>query len=195
MNTKPDDELLALWVEDELHGADYHAVEAWAASQPEWQAHRETARNLKPLMARALSSAEDIPAADFFQARLLRQLQQTAESPAPSVASASVSKPRHAGFRWLPYAAAACLTAVGFWGGTMISKPPMIVMSTPEDHSGIPILYTPERGVQAAFFDSKPADAGVILLDGVQAIPDSFEIPETASTDNESMKATADLAW
>jgi hypothetical protein len=168
-------------------------VEAWAGSNPEWLAHRETARQIKPLMARALSSTEDIPAGDFFQARLLRQLELPGESPAP--AAEIKAKPRHAGFRWLPYAAAACLTAIGFWSGTLISKPPMIVVSSQEDHSGIPILYTPEQGVQAAFFDSKPADAGVILLDGVQAIPDSFEVPETAATDNDSIKATADLDW
>jgi hypothetical protein len=52
------------------------------------------------------------------------------------------------------------------------------------------VLYTPEKGVNAEYFAS--ADAEIIVLDGVAAIPDTFELPETAST-HETPPATADI--
>jgi hypothetical protein len=61
-----------------------------------------------------------------------------------------------------------------------------------------PIIYTPEKGVEAEWFSSSAAMATVIVLNGVQAIPDSTdfshtvylnrarEIDSTAGTDSEN---------
>ena len=46
----------------------------------------------------------------------------------------------------------------------------------------MPLVYTPEQGVEAEVFQSDGADGVVIVLDGVAAIPDSFETVEEDTT-------------
>ncbi len=177
MNTNPAEETLALWVEDELHGPELAAVDAWAAGRPEWLAHREDARKVKALFRRAeLSAAEEPPYPDFFNTKIAQAISAT---PAASVPA---PKPLN-WFRWFMPAAVAAAMALCFWAGTHITPSPAGPggSATPvASASAEPFLYVPERGVQAAYFTSAVADAGVIVLDGVAAIPDSFELPETA---------------
>ena len=44
MNTNPDEATLALWLDDELTGAELAAVDAWSIQQPEQIAAREEVR-------------------------------------------------------------------------------------------------------------------------------------------------------
>src|SRR5687768_12723571 len=74
MNTIPDDELLALWVEDELSGPSTASVDAWASAQPEWLEHRELARQMKPLLRANVPASEEPPYAEFFNARIAREM-------------------------------------------------------------------------------------------------------------------------
>ncbi|MCW1916172.1 hypothetical protein OJ996_21460 [Luteolibacter sp. GHJ8] len=186
MNTMPDEELLALWVEDELDSASAAGVEAWAATQPEWLARREDARQLKALFRRAnMPSAEEPPYADFFNSRISREIAREAAAAAP--AAPAPARERNF-FRWLLPATAVAGMALCFWAGTRLvpSAPAPVTVEAP------PVLYTPEKGVNAEYFASSSADAEVIVLDGVAAIPDTFELPETASTDR-GPAATADI--
>lgn len=179
MNTTPDEEILALWVEDELHGPQLAQVDAWAVSQPEWLSHREDARRTKSLLRAILPAAEEPPYAEFFNARIAREIATLEVQDAPQ----SSRKPR----RWLTWAmptAAAAGMALCFWAGTYV--PPGNVAAGGAPHHPAtsayePSLYTPESGVKAAWYASTAADSSIIVLDGVAAIPDSFEIPETAA--------------
>ncbi len=186
----PDEELLALWVEDELDGSSAAAVEAWAASQPEWLERREQARQLKPLLQAALPGREDPPYAEFFNARIGREIAREAAALGP----ASPGETPSSGFwKWFLPATAVAGMALCFWGGTRFGPTVAADNATatiPAEQ--MPIVYTPEKGVNAAYFASAPADAMVIVLDGVAAIPDSFEIPETAAVE-EPMDSTASL--
>lgn len=186
----PDEELLALWVEDELEGESAATVNAWANAQPEWLAHREQARQVKSLLRAHLPASEEPPYAEFFNSRISREIAREASSAAAVAAPAAiVAKP----WRWFLPATAVAGMALCFWAGTRVvpgSGPiagPQIV-----DQISAPILYTPEKGVNAAYFASAPADAMVIVLDGVAAIPDSFEVPDTAAVE-EAPPATVDI--
>lgn len=188
MNTNPTEEALALWVEDELHGAEAVVVDAWAAGHPEWLAHREDARKVKALLKAALPAAEEPPYPDFFNTKIARSI-----SAARPAAVAPKVRPME-WFRWFMPAAAAAGMAICFWAGMKVNSSPsdgtgmagvVPVVSVPE-----PFLYVPEKGVKAAYYASSVADAGVIVLDGVAAIPDSFEVPETAAI-REEAPATA----
>lgn len=169
MNTKPDDEILALWVEDELEASRAADVDAWAQGQPEWLAHREVARETKALFGQAGLPVQDVPYGEFFNARIQREIAE------PQVPAAVVSARRKTG--WLVPATAAAGIALGFWAGrgagpeTDATPPPVAEMA--------PVLYTPEQGVDAELVTV--GDATVIVLDGVHAIPDSWELPETAA--------------
>ncbi len=52
-----------------------------------------------------------------------------------------------------------------------------------------PVLYTPTKGVNAEYVAAD--DATVILLAGVDAIPDSWEIPETAVLEKEGPRTAS----
>lgn len=194
MNTTPADEILALWVEDELHGPELAAVDAWASAHPEWLGHREDARRVKGLLQAALPAAEEPPYPDFFNSRIAREI--TAQA-APRAAVASVPAPaRTSWWRWWMPATAFAGMALCFWAGTHVPKSAPVVVHQAPPPSPVaskyePYLYTPEKGVKAAYFASNGGDSSIIVLEGVSAIPDSFEIPDTAALE-EPPTSTAD---
>lgn len=192
MNTTPDETLLALWVEDELDTTSQSAVEAWAAAQPEWLERRELARRMKGLMQAHLPAVEEPPYAEFFNARVAREILR-GDTPAAPVAP-TVTAPGKS-WRWFLPATAVAGMALCFWAGTRMVPASGVVENppTPPALAPAPVLYTPEKGVKAAYFASEPADAMVIVLDGVAAIPDSFEVPDTASAVDRPDSETADL--
>jgi hypothetical protein len=199
MNTTPDEERLALWVEDELDATSQAAVEAWAATQPEWLERREVARQMKPLLRGSLPAAEEPPYAEFFNARIAREIERESadlapEAPAAGSPVAPMMVVPGKTWRWFLPATAVAGMVLCFWAGTRITPPAVTVTGTsPIVPVAAPVLYTPEQGVKADYFASAPADAMVIVLDGVAAIPDSFEVPETASTGEDPGATTADI--
>jgi hypothetical protein len=200
MNTTPDEERLALWVEDELDATSQAAVDAWVATQqPEWLERREIARQMKALLRGSLPASEEPPYSEFFNARIAREIERESADAAPVAPAAAaavapmVQAPGRT-WRWFLPATAVAGMVLCFWAGTRITPPAVNVTGTsPIVPVAAPVLYTPEQGVKADYFASAPADAMVIVLDGVAAIPDSFEVPETASTGDGPGATTADI--
>lgn len=183
----PDEEVLALWVEDELQGPEAAAVDAWAATQPEWLEHRAQAREMKSLLRAHLPAAEEPPYADFFNTRISREIARESAAGTPEAAPVFRAASWRSAWRWFLPATAVAGMALCFWAGTKLVPDTKV----PAPLAVAPVLYTPEKGVSADYVASK--DAMVIVLDGVSAIPDSFEIPETASVEEEKPAATADI--
>lgn len=177
MNTKPDDELLALWVEDELDAETAARVDAWASLQPEWVERREQARWSRELLGRTLGGPAEVPHAEFFNARIRREIELAA--PAAGGAPAP-GKVRRGPWLWLMPATAAAGMALGFLlghGGDRGTAAPPVAAEL------APVLYTPEKGVEVEYVGGE--EATVIVLAGVQAIPDEWEVPETAMVEPE----------
>jgi len=187
MNTTPDEELLALWVDDALEGPSAAEVDAWASNQPEWLERREQARQVTPWLKAGLPAAEEPPYAEFFNARIAREIGREAGGAVAPTFSRSRGL-----WNWFLPATAVAGMVLCFWAGTRMVPAPVVAAPDPVAGPPAPYLYTPEKGVKAAYFASEPADAMVIVLDGLAAIPDSFEIPETASV-KEPEEATAVL--
>lgn len=174
MNTKPDDTTLALWLDDELEGEELTQVEAWAAQHPETLAAREEIRRWRQMISASLPASEEPPAADFFNERIQHAIRETSHK--ASAASNVVSWHR----LWMPLAACAGM-ALAFWLGMTTHNnqeqaPVLVNVPTPVE---LPYIYTPEHGVDAESFDN--AEATVIVLSGVDAIPDAIDFSETAS--------------
>ena len=170
MNTPPDDNTLALWLDDELEGEELAQVEAWAADQPEQLAAREQVREWRKMIGNSLPAAEEPPAAEFFNERIQHAIRENSShaSPAPE---------RRKSFNavWMPLAACAGMV-LAFWLGAIVQ---------PADNPGstadtTPHLYTPEQGVNAQWIASTDAEATVIVLDGVSAIPDEVDFTAVA---------------
>ena len=116
MNTNPDETTLALWLDDELHGEELAAVEAWAASHPEQLAAREEVRRWREMVASAMPAAEEPPAAEFFNARIAHAIQEPAAEPA------NVAK-RRISWRSVLMPLAACAgMALTFWLGVKMNS-------------------------------------------------------------------------
>jgi len=180
MNTKPDDETLALWLDDELEGDAFSSVDAWASGQPDQLAARQAIRDWRETISAAIPKEEEPPYPEFFNSRVQAAIADLEKSP-QQVMGAKISWWRSAWF--MPTAAAAGM-ALAFWMGTRTSTnvaPPTVV----EVSSSTPVVYTPETGVRADYFASRNADATVIVLDGVPALSDSVDFRETAGLDSE----------
>jgi hypothetical protein len=176
MNTKTDEARLALWLEDELHGEELAAFEASVAGRAELHAAREEARRWRGMMAAALPASEEPPHPDFFNHRVGRSIRelQTKQAAAPLPVG---------GFPWrlwfMPVTACAAMV-IGFWlGGKRVAGPSGTAGGAPPAMQVEPIVYTPETGVSAEWFASAEASATVIVLNGVEAIPDSMDFSET----------------
>ena len=130
------------------------------------------------MMAAAIPASEEPPYAEFFNSRISRVIREQAPESSPVT---------RRGFSWralfLPLAACAGMV-LAFIAGTKMTTPatPQInVAAIPRAIPVEPILYTPERGVEAEWISNSEASATVIVLSGVDAIPDETDFSETVS--------------
>jgi hypothetical protein len=175
MNTNPDEATLALWLDDELTGAEQAEVEAWAAAHPEQLAAREEVRSWRASVSALIPASEEPPYPDFFNTKVLQSIRE-------QMPKAVVSE-KKASFFWktllMPMAACAGMVLT-FWVGTKTSSTPEIdVTGAPRAIPVDPVVYTPETGVNAEWFASENAAALVIVLNGVSAIPDATDFSDT----------------
>lgn len=177
MNTTPDEVLLALWLDDELEGEELARVESWALTQPDQLAAREETRAWKKMMAAALPSAEEPPYPDFFNSRVEREIRALQARPEPA---APVARPSF--WRWLFPATAFAGMALAFWVGTQAHGPARgaVTAKAGQNDAATPVWYTPEQGVNAEWVKGPGTSSTVILLQGVNAIPDTLDFTETA---------------
>jgi hypothetical protein len=177
MNINPDETRLAMWLEDELHGEELAAFEASVAGRQELHAARAEARRWREMMGVTLRSSEEPPYPEFFNHRVAHSIRELQARPVPT-SQATV------GFSWrswfMPVTACAGM-AMAFWlGGKQVGGVHEIdVTGAPRAIPVDPVLYTPESGVSAEWFASTEASATVIVLSGVEAIPDATDFSET----------------
>lgn len=177
MNTNPAETKLALWLDDELRGAELAAFEAGPGSLPEAQAARAENRRWRELIGAALPAAQEPPYPEFFNLRVARAIREAAPEPAV-VAKRRLSWPA------LIMPLAACAGMVfAFWLGVKSSAvaPEVVVAGAPRAIPVEPFVYIPESGVRAEYIASSKASATVIVLNGVAAIPDSTDFSTTTS--------------
>jgi len=179
MNTNPDEAKLALWLEDELQGEDLASFEAWALTQPEHIAAREEIRAWKKTISSTLPASEEPPFPDFFNSKVLQAISQSA----PAAEPVKVAKPAF-WKSWLMPASAFAGMALAFWVGTKThdQPQPQVVHHAPEVEIQ-PVVYTPDGVVNAVW--TAGTGSSVIVLEGVNPIPDSTDFSETAYLDHE----------
>lgn len=177
MNTNPDETKLALWLDDELHGADLAAMETWAKDHPKQLAEREKIRHWRGLMAGAIPASVEPPYPELFNMHVARAIREDATEPV------TVAKQRIIWQSLLMPMAACAGMVLAFWlGAKSNAGPPEIdVTGAPRAIPVEPFVYTPENGVKAERFASMDASATVIVLNGVAAIPDDTDFSKSVS--------------
>jgi anti-sigma factor RsiW len=178
MNTIPDETKLALWLDDELTAEELAAFEMSIRGHPEHFAAREEVRRWRQTVAAAIPASEEPPHPDFFSSRISRVIRESVPAAAPAV--------ERGRFSWrtflMPVAACAGMV-LAFIGGmkTQSAGPTEIdVTGAPKAIPVDPILYTPDSAVTAEWFASNEASATVIVLGGIDAIPDTMDFFGTA---------------
>ncbi|MEI6674436.1 MAG: hypothetical protein WCO57_04580 [Verrucomicrobiota bacterium] len=179
MNTMPDEATLARWLNDELEGAELATFEAAIHGNADYLAQRKDLRGLRTTLAATLPAVLDPPYPEFFNHRIakaIRELTSNTAAQRPSVFF------RHAW--WMPATAAAGM-ALAFWVGTKtgtVTHGVTLAHSTPAPLMvQAPAVYTPEHGVDAEWISGTDAAATVIVLEGVDAIPDALDFSDTAA--------------
>ena len=188
MKNTPDETAITLWIDGKLAGDELAQMEAWAKNQPELLAERDAIRAMNSQIADTIPASEEPPYPDFFNQRILRDIEEETSVVAPTK---SVKEKLNI-WRWLAIpAAAAAMTACFYMGlrsGAQTGSGSPTIATTPT-------VYTPDENVRAAMFTANSADATVIVLEGLNDIPDSYDIVAISETyqgkkDNEVMVTT-----
>ncbi len=162
MNPNPDEQLLARWLDGELDARERASFEARLQTDSDLRAEADSFKSLRDTLQAGFPKIEEVPHADFFNSQIqerIAQLRNEEAKAAPAKAAPSL-------FSWLtkPWllagATAACaLLALLQWqtGGDVAT----VVLST----------YAPNSGVKAATYHSNEANATILMLDGLDAMP------------------------
>lgn len=183
MKTKPDDITLTQWMDEELDGEPLRRVEAWAQEHPELLAERDAIQTMNASIRAHVPDSIEPPYPDFFNQRILRAIEEDQLAAAAPQATKNRKKSRGV-WQWLSLPIAAGAMALCFYLGTQVSgespnqAPPVLVNTS--DHT--PSVYTPDGTVRADIFKTPDAKAVVILLEGLEDIPDDLEIAGEPST-------------
>lgn len=174
MNTTPDETTLTLWLDDELTGDELAAVDAWAATRPDQLDAREENRRYKAALRAAIPASVEPPSPEFFNARIARMIETAAEAAPAAARENTVDFPAWLSPRsWFMPAAAAAGMLFAFWIGSNIGGP-----QDAATLADAPDVYVPVFGVNAEWVTAEDK-SGVIVLTGVNAIPDTTDFTQT----------------
>jgi len=184
MKTKPDDSTLTQWMDGELEGESLHHVEAWVQDHPELLAERDAVQAMSASIQENIPNSVEPPYPDFFNQRILHAIE---EEHVATRQTEPQTTPR--GFwQWLVMPIAAGAMAICFYLGTQMNSTPatsgatLVVNEAPKAS-----VYTPDGAVSANMFKSTDAKATVIVLEGLEDLPDDLEMaggPSTGPSDS-----------
>ena len=175
MKKKPDETMLTLWMDGELEGDELQHVEAWVQAHPELLAERDRVRAMSATIKRHMPGGVEPPYPEFFNQHILRHIDDDVDSPA------AASPRRQNGFwRWFAVPMAAAAMAVCFYMGTQVSETPGGITPVAAQMGSV---YTPDGNVSADMFRSADAGATIIVLEGLDDIPDEIDMVGEPSID------------
>ena len=175
-NQAPSEEQLTRWMDDELEGDELARMESWAKEHPEFQAEYDAVQAMRSDIRANIPASVEPPSGDFFNQRILRAIENDQ--------LAAKKHPAQQGNQWMAWllnnkwlalpSAAAAMALCFYLGMQVNDKPqrlaPMAMMPTK------PMIYTPDGDIKANVFSTTDNGATVIVLEGLDDIPDELEI-------------------
>lgn len=168
------DEIMTRWMDGELSPAELDVMQQVLQQQPHLQleAEREATLQIGNLLRTHLPSSLEPHSPDFFTSRIMEEIHASGGAqPLP----ASGSKSRTAWFSFLkqpwfaPLASAAAVAVVFLVSNGLQSD-------GSSKRNGTARVYAPDSRVTASAYYSESAEATVIELQGLEAVPDDREI-------------------
>ena len=166
MKTPPDETQIVRFLDSEMDVAEKSAFEASLAADPELRAEIESLAQLGDTLRKSMPEGRAVPHADFFNSQIQvriaqEQMDRAREFRTPAASSGWLGWLRTP---WFAAAATAVVALVAFaaWENRGVSvSGSSLVLST----------YVPNPNVQARAFHDDGANATVLLLDGLAAVP------------------------
>ena len=174
-NQAPDEAMLTLWTDGELNGDELARVELWAQDHPELLVERDAVRAMQSSIQANMPASVEPPHADFFNLRILRAIENEKAESGVRVRSTGSQWMGSKFNKWLALPAAAAAMLMCFYMGTQVSPMPES-LAPMAAVSAKPAIYMPDGDVRANIFSSDDNGATVIVLEGLEDIPDDFEI-------------------
>ncbi|MGJ8675942.1 MAG: anti-sigma factor family protein [Akkermansiaceae bacterium] len=167
--TSPNEATLTLWMDGELKGDELKYVELWVQEHPEILAERDAVQAMNQQISTHLPNSIEPPYPEFFNQQVLRQINQD------NLDSQTTETKQKASFwQWFAAPMAAAGMAACFFLGTQIKSSPEYNQSGKvAQYSSV---YTPDGSVHADMFNSDEEGITVIVLEGLQDIPDELNI-------------------
>lgn len=163
MKPTDNEELLARWLDGELNEVERAAFEARLAADPSLRAEAEAMKEISTALHQGFQRQVEVPHADFFNSQIQQRIDELRRDEARAKPETEALPAGLFGWfakKWLVAgAAAACLLLAVMQLGQ--SGNATVVLST----------YAPNGGVLTNTFHSDAADATVLMLDGLAALP------------------------
>ncbi len=159
MNPNTDETLLARWLDGEMPADEHAAFEARLATDATLREEADMLKSLRSALQAAIPRQVEIPHADFFNSQIQRRIEEMrTEGTRQSEAKGGL-------FGWLrmPWLAiaATCITAYIGYSMWDANRPKTVVLN----------MYAPNGEIKAKTFHSTDANATVLELDGLAAVP------------------------
>ena len=182
MKTPSEDHDLIRWLDGEMTDAERAGFESRMGADPMLKSEAEMMQRMSADLRAHLPAEMPVPYADFFNSQIQVRIAQDEPSILPSV--------RASWLDWLRLPTLITAAAAVAIGGFMIFQKQTPLTGNSVVHS----IYVPNPSVQARSFHSDEAQATVLILDGVEAMPVDRKIVgfhiERTETDQEVATTT-----
>jgi hypothetical protein len=188
----PDDQLLGRWLDGELTPDETARFEALMAADPALREEAQSMKKMGEAIRAHVTMEREVPHADFFNSQIMESIaaDQQAEQRAKSGSKATAAAGSWLDWLRAPwiYAGAAAVLIAGFF----------LVQNQPTSTGGrtqILSLYAPSASVKATASYNTDADATVLMLDGLEAIPADRNVAgfNVHHSENDAQMATTTL--
>jgi len=172
---KPDDHILKEWVAGELDEQLLPEVEAWLDSNPDEAEGLALLSQDEHIDAAfgVLEREVDPPYPDFFHAKIRQEIE------ASSVSFSSVREVKPSVWKklqWLLAPATAVAMVACFYAGTLVNSSDNDAKKVVYNPTIQTEFYIPDGAVRAEVIDEEDSDTVIVILDGLEPIPDEIDI-------------------
>jgi anti-sigma factor RsiW len=184
----PDDQLLGRWLDGELTPEEHARFESMMAADPALREEAQSMKKIGEAIRSHVTLEREVPHADFFNSQIQECIaaEHQAEQRAKTGTRAAATWLDWLRAPWA-YAAAAAVLAVGFF---LLQQPKAAGARTQ-----ILSLYAPSSTVKATASYNADAEATVLMIDGLEAIPADRNVAgfNVHHSENDSQMATTTL--
>jgi hypothetical protein len=159
MKTPSENHDLIRFLDGEMSDAECASFEARMAADPKLKSEVTMMQRMSADLRTHLPAEMPVPYADFFNSQIQVRIAQEEPVTLPAASSSW--------FDWLRIPTLATAAAAVAIGGFMILQK----QEQPSNNSVVHSIYVPNPSVQARSFHSDEAQATVLILDGVEAMP------------------------